>query len=466
MTGISRRALSAALLAAPAVARAQAAPAPRTVPSDAEIKAILAQRIDVEHRGVGLVVGIIDKSGRRFISHGVFDSHDPRPVGRDTLFEIGSMTKVFTSLLLTEAVRRGEMASLDDPVAKYLPASVHVPERGGKQITLTDLATHSSGLPRMPTNFAPKDPANPFADYTVEQMYAFLGGYTLTRDIGAQYEYSNLGVGLLGHVLARRAGVDYETLVRQRITAPLGMHDTVITLSPAQQARFALGHQGSEAVPSWDLPTLAGAGALRSTADDMLTFLACELGFKTTALKPSMDAQFAVTRPAGGSMKVALAWHLRNGETPWHNGGTGGFRTFMGFDPKTKIGVVVLANSVAQPGPEDIAFHLLVGSPLYKVEPLKVREAMPPRPEAELEGLVGRYQFLPNFFVTVTRTGQHLFAQLTGQPSAEIFPEGPNDYFYKIVDAQITFTRGPDGRATSMVLHQNGRDQTAPRIAP
>jgi CubicO group peptidase (beta-lactamase class C family) len=154
---------------------------------------------------VGIVVGIVDRRGRRVVSHGALAKGDPRRLGADTVFEIGSETKVFTSLLLADMVRRGEV-SLDDPVAKYLPPSVHVPERGGRQITLIDLATHSSGLPRMPTNFRPKDMGNPYADYTAEQLFQFVSGYTLSRDIGAQYEYSNLAVGLLGQALAAAPG--------------------------------------------------------------------------------------------------------------------------------------------------------------------------------------------------------------------------------------------------------------------
>src|SRR5580704_13650102 len=206
-------------------------PANTSVPSDAEIRKILVERIDTERQSVGLVVGVIEPTGRRVVAYGSLAKDDSRPLNGDTIFEIGSITKVFTSLLLADAVERHEVA-LSDPIAKYLPPQVKVPERGGRTITLQDLSTHTSALPRLPANFSPKDPSNPYADYSVEQLYQFLSGYTLTRDIGSQYEYSNLGGGLLGHALARRAGVDYETLVRRRITGPLGMHDTVIALTP------------------------------------------------------------------------------------------------------------------------------------------------------------------------------------------------------------------------------------------
>src|SRR5580693_3912321 len=198
-------------------------------PPDAEIRKILADRVGAENAGIAIVVGVIEPKGRRIVAYGSPAKDDKRPVNGDTIFEIGSMTKVFTSLVLMDMVQKGEVA-LTDPVAKYLPSTVKVPERNNRKITLQDLSTQSSGLPRMPSNFTPKDPSNPFADYSVEQLYQFLSSYQLTRDIGAQYEYSNLGVGLLGHVLTLRAGVDYETMVRSRICEPLGMNSTRVTL--------------------------------------------------------------------------------------------------------------------------------------------------------------------------------------------------------------------------------------------
>ena len=183
--------------------------AAEALPSDPEIEAILRERIDIGKQSVGIVVGLVDEKGPRIIRYGKVSRDSDRTVDGDTVFEIGSATKVFTGLLLADAVERGEM-KLDDPISKYLPSSVKVPTRNGRQITLLDLATHTSGLPRLPDNLAPKDGNNPYADYTVEQMYAFLSGYTLPRDIGATYEYSNLGAGLLGHILALKAGTNYE----------------------------------------------------------------------------------------------------------------------------------------------------------------------------------------------------------------------------------------------------------------
>lgn len=339
-----------------------------SIPSDAEIRKILIDRIETQRQSVGIVVGIIDAGDSRIVSYGQLDEGDPRPLNGDTVFEIGSITKVFTSLLLSDMTLRGDLA-LDDPVGKYLPSAVAMPERGGQQITLIDLATHRSGLPRLPDNFFPKDPANPYADYTVEQLYEFLNTYRLTRDIGARHQYSNLGGGLLGHVLAGRAGLDFETLVRQRITEPLGMKDTAIALSPDMSARLAVGHDARmNPVKNWEIPTLAGAVALRSTANDLLRFLAAELGLVGTKLKSAMAAQLSVRRPgAAASTEIALGWYVSEIQSHTvirHNGITGGYRSFMAFDPQARVGVVVLSNAYTRTGPDDIGRHVLTGAPL------------------------------------------------------------------------------------------------------
>jgi CubicO group peptidase (beta-lactamase class C family) len=440
----------------------------QTVAPDAEIQRILADRIDAQKQSVGIVVGVIEPTGRRVVAHGRFANGDSRPVGADTVYEIGSITKVFTSLLLADAVQRHEVA-LTDPVSKFLPDTAKMPERGGRTITLQDLATHTSGLPRMPDNFKPADPANPYADYSVEQLYHFLASYQLARDIGSQYEYSNLGGGLLGHVLALRAHTDYASLVRDRITGPLGMSSTAIALSPEMKSRLAVGHSAVlQPVANWDLPTLAGAGALRSTTADLLVFLAANLGYTTSPLAPAMKAMLDVRRPTGtGGLEVALGWHVLTAhghEIVWHNGGTAGYRTFIGFDRAARSGVVVLSNAGTAAGPDDIGRHLLdpqlpllaLAAPAQHTE-VKVDSKL-------YDNYVGRYQLAPSAILTISREDDHLFAQLTGQPKFEIFPEGEKQFFFKVVDAQLTFETGAQGKATAVVLHQNGVNPRAPRI--
>jgi D-alanyl-D-alanine-carboxypeptidase/D-alanyl-D-alanine-endopeptidase len=434
--------------------------------TDDEIREILKDRIDVGKKGVGIVVGLVDDHGIRIIGYGKPNKNSDQTVNGDTVFEIGSVTKVFTATLLSDMVERGKVR-LNDPISKYLPKSVKTPTRNGKEITLLDLSTQTSGLPRLPDNFTPKDVQNPYADYTVEQMYAFLSSYTLTRDIGSKYEYSNLGVGLLGHILALRAGKDYETLVRTRICQPLKMDSTRIKLTPEMQARLAVGHNPALLpVPGWDLPTLAGAGAVRSTVNDMLKFVAANLGLKKSPLLVAMQNAHQSRHDTGTpDLEIGLNWHiLKKFDTVmvWHNGGTGGYHSFIGFDQKQRKGVVVLSNSTNSI--DDIGFHLLESKyPVAKFEAPKERKAI--KLEAKiLDAYVGEYQVVPGFGLTVSREGDQLFAQATGQNKFELFAETETDFFLKVVDAQITFVKDDKGQVTQLVLHQNGVNQPAKKI--
>lgn len=445
---------------------------PLPIPSTDEIRETLVKRVDQLKQAVGIVVGVIEPDGRRVVAYGNLANGDPRTLDGDTIFEIGSVSKVFTSLLLADMVSRNEV-TLDDPAAKYLPENVTMPERSGKSITLLDLSTHSSGLPFLPSNRKLKDPRKPYADdYSVNDLYQFLSGYTLPRDPGSEFEYSNLGAGLLGHLLANRAGTDYESLIRIRITRPLNMPDTGITLSSMEQ-RMATGHNAMLApVAKLDLTTLAGAGALRSSANDMLTILEAFLGYKESPLAPAMKAMLEVRRPAGQT-KIGLGWLIYSTdgrEIAWHNGGTGGFRSFVGSDPKERAGVVVLSNASTPSGVDDIGLHLLNPKlPLANPEPPKQHTEIHIDPKL-LENYTGRYQVTPNLILEITRDGDRLFAQAfvqlphnrsgdpTAAPKFELFAEGGKNFFARVTDKQIAFDTGSEGRATSLILYQAGRE--------
>lgn len=327
---------------------------------EAEILATIKSRVDAG-KSVGMVVGTIDAGGKTAMAAYGSPGPDSLPLDADSVFEIGSITKVFTAILLADMVDRGEV-SFDDPVSKYLRAGARVPERGGRKITLLDLSTQTSGLPRMPDNLRPADVRNPYADYSVEQLYDFLSRYELRRDIGSQFEYSNLGVGLLGHALALKAGTDYETLVKRRLLDPLGMEHTGITLTPWMTRHLVKGHDNAgRPVMNWDIPTLAGAGALRSTLNDMLRFARANLEAHDRLQR--VMARTHQPRASTGlpDMSIGLNWLIRRmgegREIVWHNGGTGGYRTWIGFDASRKLAAVVLTNSTQSA--DDLGFELL-----------------------------------------------------------------------------------------------------------
>jgi Beta-lactamase class C and other penicillin binding proteins len=425
-----------------------------------DIAAILAQRIDRDGQGVGLAAAIVSDGTPQIATHGVLAAGGTAPVTPDTLFEIGSITKVFTNLLLAQLVLEGRMA-LDRPVADYLPAGTAVPRFGDRQITLFDLATHHSGLPAVPPEMMFADPADPYAAYSAEMLMRSLGAYDLVEAPGTRFAYSNTGAALLGLAVSHVAGAPYAELVETRILDVLGMEDTMLVVPPAEAARFATGHDvNGDAAGHWDFDVFAAAGGYRSTVGDMAKFVAAASGRTETGLAAAFALMLERTRPAGGpGVSIGLGWMIT--ETPrgrivWHNGITGGFNAFAGYADTGGRGAVVLANRVSAGGIEDIGFHL-IDPDLPLRPPPSARESVEIDPAA-LRDYVGTYRLAPDFALSVTESGGRLFAQATGQARFELFAEGGDRFFYRVVDARLSFTRDAAGAVDGLVLHQNGRD--------
>ncbi|MFB6271700.1 MAG: serine hydrolase domain-containing protein [Salinibacter sp.] len=307
----------------------------------------------------GAAIGLLRDDRSSTHTYGAVDSTGTAPTAH-TLFEIGSVTKTFTGLLLAERIEQGRLQPTT-PVSELLPDSVEITRAdsvGDAPMTLAHLATHRSGLPRLPTNLREGDFSrlDPYAAYGDSALYAFLDDYTLPRASGTQYEYSNLGMGLLGHLLAHRADTTYAALVRRRIADPLGLSDTRVDLMAEQEERLAQGYNRlGVPTPPWHFAALAGAGALRSTAADMLAYLRAHRRALRAALDTSSRLERAMRRALrphaatdSDSTRIGLGWHeTQHGghRIVWHNGGTGGFRSFVGLDRATGRGVVVLVNT-------------------------------------------------------------------------------------------------------------------------
>lgn len=309
------------------------------------LRVALAKRVDEAKEGTGAIVGLLTQRGRSFTSHGRARADGPE-LTAETIFEIGSITKVFTALLLADMVERGEV-TLDDPVRKYLPSGVTVPSRGRREITLSDLATHTSGLPRDPPNLDLRSLDDPWAQYRSADLYAFLANYSLPRDPGTQVEYSNAGMGLLGHALAARAGLSFEELLRHRVLDPLGMTDTTIAVDEKRRSRRATGHNEAVApVPWWHFDAMTGAGGINSTASDMLVFAEAAMG-ADTPLKAAFARMTSVRRPTGGGTDQMLGWEgfrYQGNEVLAKSGVTNGFRSRLFVDPTGHRAVIVLIN--------------------------------------------------------------------------------------------------------------------------
>jgi CubicO group peptidase (beta-lactamase class C family) len=314
---------------------------------------LLAERAMRSGRRTGLVVGCLHGGEPRVVGYGRPRRDAQGPPHGDTIFEIGSVTKVFTGLLLADLAEDG-IVRLDDPLASYLPGWVRVPTFKGHQVTLGDLASHAGGLRRDPKGTLGRwfgDRRNPYAALSVEGLYAGLARTRMRRRPGERVKYSNLGAGLLGEALARAAGRPYEQLVRERICLPLGMRDTVVTPTGEQATRLATGHtRRGRPVAPFQLPALAGAGALRSTATDLLRLLRATLDPAQAPLASQLERTQLPRLPAAKRMEVGLGWLIARppgaaGPVLWHNGGTGGFRSFVAFAREANTAVVVLSNT-------------------------------------------------------------------------------------------------------------------------
>jgi CubicO group peptidase (beta-lactamase class C family) len=344
-----------------------------------------------------------------------------------------------------------------------LPTGTVVPERE-RPITLLDLATYSSGLPRQPGNLAPRSELNPYAEYSAARLYAFLAAHALRFVPGTHYEYSNVGFALLGHALARRAGKPYEDLVVERICTPLGLRDTRITLTPSMQARIVQGHDAALfPTPNWDMQVFASAGALHSTANDLSAFLEASAGWRASTLGPVIASLLATRRPGpNGTTQVGLGWFVtsrHDDEIVWKDGGTGGSCSVIAYSQRHRRGAVVLSNAGYWNDVNDIGLHLV-----NTAFPLRAqRPAMPVAPE-RLAALVGSYRITPTLILTVTRLGARLFAEASGEPAFEIFPASETEFFYRRLAIQLSFELGADGRAAAVVMHVRTGDRRGTRI--
>lgn len=446
------------MLATPALAQEAA------MPSDADIAKILSDRIGRDQANVGIAVAVIEGGETRYVSAGTYGIDDTTPVDQNTVFEAGSITKVFTNLLLAKLVVDGKI-DLDAPITNYLPEGTVVPQGDGKPISAFDLATHTSGLVGLPEAITGRGADDPYTGFGKAALLEWIAGQTLAHPVGANFVYSNSGTALLGQAIEHVAGKSYADLVKDEIFTPLGMNASSLSLTGTTPPKLPNGYnQARETVPHWDFDAYAPAGALLTTTTDLAKFIAAATGAVQTPLAPAFETMLGRTRPIGEQLSIGLGWLITNtgqSDIVWHNGMTGGFASFAGFDRNTGNGVVVLSNMATETGIDDIGMHLLDPAlPLQEQPKLRTAVALD---AGTLPNYVGTYELSPGLTLTVSAEGETLYAQLTGQDRFQIFPESETDFFYKIVDAQITFTL-EGGKATGLVLHQHGQDLVGKKV--
>jgi D-alanyl-D-alanine-carboxypeptidase/D-alanyl-D-alanine-endopeptidase len=419
------------------------------VPPDGEIQRIIQQRVEAlagPEGGMGIVVGVLDDKGPRVTIYGDTGGPDKRPLNGDTVFEIASVTKVFTALLLADMVRTGELA-LTDPVARYLPAGTQLPERNGRAITLVDLATHTAGLPLMPDNLTALL-ESPASQYSKPDLYRFIAAQSLSHDIGSTWAYSNLDYWLLQEALSARGAADFEQLLQKRLIAPLGLRSTAITWSPELKARAAVGHDAvlQPAPEIGSLPVfnlMPAAGGMISTANDLLKLLSVAMGYEDSKVAPSLAALLKTRRPAGGHQQ-ALGWWIVGTDADaivFHDGGSMGFSSSLAWRPQQRVGVVVLSNQTSGAG--GIARHLLQPSVPLR-HPERARRTEITLATAVLDSYVGRYDMEDEGVVVIGRQDQLLTIELPaswGLPKFRLHAESQRDFFATELPLRVTFEK-------------------------
>ncbi len=408
----------------------------------------------------GVSIGVVDHDRTWTHSYGTLAESVPTTPNENTIYEIGSISKVFTGVLLAHAVGEGEV-TLGTSIGEIETSLLHSNPTLASGIQLRHLSTHASGLPRMPDNWKPANTHQPYEDYDRELMMQYLATAKPTSEPGKPSGYSNFAVGLLGELLATKAGTTYESLLKQRIVDPLAMTSTSVRVSAENRPRVAPPHQASGAADhEWAFDAFAGAGAIHGTTSDMLRFIDAHLHpLESPAQQPlarAIELAWQQHLPAAdGGFAMGLGWHIaRDGETRWHNGQTGGYHSMMLISRRLECGVIVLSNSASAEidALGESIIQLLAGA---KVEPTKI-----PDVQLESEGvarLAGDYVLAPGFIMTVTTKAERLFVQLTGQPQLRVYPTSLTEWSYREVAAKLSFELPEQGSATSVTLHQNGR---------
>src|SRR5215470_15352696 len=429
--------------------------------SDNDLRAALEQRFKGDRTGACVAAAVIDNdtTARAYFCA---DSKSQRPYAEHTAFEIGSVTKTMTAALLADLVARGEVA-LSDPIAKLLPPGTSVPSFEGREITIGDIVTHTSGLPSYPWRMTNMN--NPYATLTEHDLLGVLAATRLTRTPGSQWEYSNFAMMVLSYALAKRSGKDYETLLRERLLTPLGMNDTYIAKRPPQ-VRLAQGHLPNTMpqVP-WDFPVdTAGVGGVRATLPDMLRYLEGELGTRESAITPALERTQQHVATVGGTA-MGMNWILSNlnGRTiDVHAGGTGGYSSFVGFDREAKRGVVLLSDTALTSlgGLATMGRHLLDPS-----VPVGGPRIVTTADDKLVDALVGRYRLRSSLGMDLRHKGNALTIQADAQPEFEMGYDSAGDFYPLKFDALLRPKRKADGTYTFTWFHLGGTLE-ADRIDP
>lgn len=422
----------------------------------AKIHAIVQRQIDANYN-LGVVIGIIENGRVTFLRYGKKDFNTNVAPDSRSIFEIGSITKVFTGIVLADLVRK-KLVAPDDPVSKYVPELQGYP---AGSITLKQLATHTSGMPRVPDEkYVQQFDPNPYKDFDEEKLLSYLKSLKTITSVEKfeQQSYSSTGFALLGYVLSKATSTPYEKLVHKIITGPLHMSDTVVSLSAKQQLRFLNGYnQVVEVTPHWDIP-LAGMGALHSTANDLIKFVIANMVVVTKSSVTKLLDYSQQIQVIGANESVGLGWLLDgkgDDQVVWHNGQTGGFSSLIAFNEHKHLGLVILTNT-AKPIP--CVYQLIFGKECKGYQPEYV---IPPQ---DLATFVGAYQLHSSALIKITQRLNFLVAQPTGQQKFRMKAINADTFEIDNGLAKIVFEKDANGKVNQLIVKQDGKSTVGKRV--
>lgn len=463
-------------------------------PEEDPVLRVIRERVDEYGQAVGIVAGIIRGINRYVYAYGTLNRGTIRRVSGMTVFEIGQLSSLYTTAMLSLLVQRGDV-ELTDPVSAYLPETINIPiTPSGRPILIEDLATHSSGLPRLPDNLVSNDPNDPLKGYSIELMYSFLSEYANAQrewfepsssfenqskddslKVEGIYEYSDLGMGLLGHLLEQAVGVSYDDLIEELLSGPIKLANTASVPTLAMKTYAATGHDDhGRPLSSWSDKTLLGGTGIRSNLLDMMTLVSANMSIiyalpeeftedDSTSYYTSFEDLIMPRKPTGElGIETALGWKVRkderNREIHWLTGQTNGFYAFAAFLKDWKKGVVVLSNSSVNL--DDIGFHLL--SPRNPLRPLPPNEYR--MTSTEYEACTGTYEFSSEFSVVITYSDGKLYGQAADLPKSELILEESGDFYLDEEDARITFIPDDIGDVSHFLFLQKGKIHRANKV--
>ena len=430
--------------------------------SDTDLAGTVAQRLSGDRSGACMAVAVIaaDVSRARVCA----DPNQVTRIGPDSAFEIGSISKTMTGTLLAELINAGK-ASLDDPLADWLPEGTKVPGFDGQPILLRHIVTHTSGLPALPPGVPLTDPNDPYAALTAQQLIDALAAVKLDEPPGTSFSYSNFALMLLSHAITQRTGVDLETLLDERLFTPLQMDGAYIAKRP-DGVRVATGHRpGGQSVPPWNFPVdLAGVGGVHATLDDMVRYVQAQLQPGDSALGKAI--RLTHSQPDAANMPgQAITWFIAplNGSPVYmHEGGTGGFSSLVAFDPEKQRGVVILADTAMTSlgGLGNMAKHLLDDQ-----IPLDTPHTVARPDKKLLAALTGTWQLEGGPQVELSQRRGKLYIHPAGQPVFELGHDSAGDFYPLDFDARLQPLRQSDG-SYRFTWHQGGGAMPATRVEP